>query len=252
MDLESITDLLGIFLVIVFFGLVVMFAILERGRKSRNLRRIDAFAPLRRAIGIAVEDGARLHVSLGRGDVTGLNSAATFVGLSILGRISRTASISDRPPVATSGDGAVAILTRDTMRGAYQEVGAGSEYHPAVGRLTGVTPFSYAAGVIPIIRHEMVSGSVLIGHFGSEVALITDVVERSDGFSLAGTDSLPAQAILYATAQEPLIGEELYAGGAYLRAGRMHVASLRAQDVLRWLIVAAIVIGGLWKLVQGF
>jgi len=252
LDLESITDLLGIFLVIVFFGLVVMFAILERGRKSRNLRRIDAFAQLRRAIGIAVEDGARLHVSLGRGDVTGLNSAATFVGLSILGRISRTASISDRPPVATSGDGAVAILTRDTMRGAYREVGAGSEYHPAVGRLTGVTPFSYAAGVIPIIRDEMVSGSVLIGHFGSEVALITDVVERSDGFSLAGTDSLPAQAILYATAQEPLIGEELYAGGAYLRAGRMHVASLRAQDVLRWLIVAAIVIGGLWKLVQGF
>jgi hypothetical protein len=48
---------------------------------------------------------------------------------------------------------------------------------------------------------------------------------------------------LYATAQEPLIGEELYAAGAYLQAGPLHISSLRAQDILRW-VLAAIILGG--------
>ncbi|MCJ7700108.1 MAG: hypothetical protein MUO62_00870, partial [Anaerolineales bacterium] len=54
---------------------------------------------------------------------------------------------------------------------------------------------------------------------------------------------IAAQSILYATADEPLIGEELYAGGAYVDAGPLHTASLRAQDVVRWLLVAVILVG---------
>ncbi|MFQ5616302.1 MAG: DUF6754 domain-containing protein [Anaerolineales bacterium] len=239
-------------LVALFFLLMMVFAILGRRHPWRNMRPIPAFSRLIRAIGLAVENGTRLHLSLGRSNLTGPRSAAAFVGLTILGRISRIASISDQPPVATVGDGALAILTRDTMRAAYREVGAGDEYNPTVGRLTGVTPFSYAAGTQPVIYDEMVSGSILAGAFGSEAALITGASEHSEGFSMAGTDNVSAQALLYATAQETLIGEELYVGGAYLRAGLMHTASLRAQDVIRWLIVILILGAGLLKLAQGF
>jgi hypothetical protein len=45
-----------------------------------------------------------------------------------------------------------------------------------------------------------------------------------------------------------LIGEELYAAGAYIRAGSMHTASLHAQDVLRWLLVLSILAGVVLKL----
>jgi hypothetical protein len=40
------------------------------------------------------------------------------------------------------------------------------------------------------------------------------------------------QAILYAAAQNP-VGEELYAAGAYLGQSH-HLASVRAQDIMRW------------------
>jgi hypothetical protein len=80
------------------------------------------------------------------------------------------------------------------------------------------------------------------------VALLTDAGERSGSLTLGGTDSLPGQAVLYATAQEPLIGEELYAGGAYLCAGGMHIASLRVQDVFRWILVLVILLGSIAKL----
>ena len=48
---------------------------------------------------------------------------------------------------------------------------------------------------------------------------------------------------VFGTGHSHLIGEELYASGAYTQAGRMHIASLRAQDVMRWLLVAVIVGG---------
>jgi hypothetical protein len=49
-------------------------------------------------------------------------------------------------------------------------------------------------------------------------------------------------------AQEPLIGEEFFAGGAYLGAGPAHTASLRMQDILRWVVVSLIVLGAILKL----
>jgi hypothetical protein len=243
---------LALSLIVLFLLLVIGFALYERRRTGgRNLRDIPAFSRLIRAIGLAVEDGTRLHISLGHGQVQGASSAAGFAGLAILERIARTASISDYPPVATSGDGALSLLTRDTLASAYREMEAGDLFEPTQARLSGITPFSYAAGALPIIQDEQVSANILTGHFGPEIALITEASERSGGFTLAGTDNLPAQAVLVATAQEPLLGEELYAGGAYLRAGAVHTASLRVQDIFRWLIIAAILGGGILKFMGG-
>jgi hypothetical protein len=237
----NFTGIAALAFVILFFGLMVSLAVTGRNRSGRQLREILAFTRLRRAVGLAVEAGTRLHISIGRGGLSGLQSAAGFMGLSMLGRIARAASISDRPPVATSGDGSLSILSQDTLRGAYQTLGAEGQYDPSSGRLVGLTPFSYAVGSIPIIYDEQISANVLIGHFGSEVALINDAAEQNGSLTVGGTDNLPGQAVLYATAQEPLIGEEIFAGGAYLGAGAMHEASLQTQDLLRMLLVIFII-----------
>jgi hypothetical protein len=246
------SDFFGVMVIAVFFLLMTVFAVLGRNRTTWGLRTIPAFSHLSRAIGLAVEAGTRLHVSIGNGNLTSPGSAASFVGLSILGRIARTASISDQPPIASAGDGALAILAQDTLRAGYREVGAGEEYNPSSGRVTGLTPISFAAGAMSVIEDENVSGNILMGNFGMEAGLILEASDRNDAFSLSGTDHIPTQAMMFATSQETLIGEELYAGGAYLRAGQMHTASLQAQDVIRWLLVAIILVGGIWKFIQGF
>jgi hypothetical protein len=91
--------------------------------------------------------------------------------------------------------------------------------------------------------------NLLIGSFGNEVGLIADAGERSGSMTLAGTDNLTGQAVIYATAQEPLVGEDPYAGGAYMGAGGMHLASLTAQDIVRWIIILAILVGAILNLV---
>jgi hypothetical protein len=233
---------------VVFISTTLMVGLSMLHRKSPPVfRTIPAITHLRQAVGRVVEDGSSLHVSLGRGGLITPQSASAMAGLILLRRLAELTSAGDKTPVATSGDAALTILSQDTLQTASQTYAQGA-YDPTAGRLTGLTPFSYAAGALPFIRDENFSANVLIGNFGIEAALLTDAAERSNTFTLAASDNLAAQAVMYASAQEPLIGEELYAAGAYVEAGEMHTASLTVQDILRWLIIIVIMFGAFLKL----
>lgn len=246
----SLTALAGITL-IVFSTVLLIGLFLLKDRVKASFRNIPAFTNFQKSIGSAVEQGTRVHFSLGAADVTRERTAASFVGLSALRQITELAAASDNPPVTTSGNAALAVLSQDNLQSAYHAVGMDEQYRPDTGRVTGLTPFSYAAGTLSMISDEDVSSSLLVGGFGVEIGLLTEAVERQDAFTLSAADSLPAQALVYASAKEPLIGEELYAMGAYLDTGRMHLASLYVQDVLRWLIVLILLGGAAMKLLAG-
>ena len=237
----------GLGFVLLFFILILIYTVVTRRHPGKVLRDIPAFRNLRRAVGLSVEAGKRLHFSFGWGDMKGMQGAFAFLGVSVLQRHARAAAVSDRAPGAPRGEGKKTILSQDSLRGVYRNMGAISQFDPYSAQLTGVSPFSYAAGAMPVIFDQQVAANVLAGHFGSEVALITDAGERSGSLTLAGSDNIPGQAVLYAAAQEPLIGEELYAAGAYLQAGPTHIASLRAQDFLRWVIILLILVGAALK-----
>jgi hypothetical protein len=247
---NPVTDIL-IPLGIIFFSFILLIVLtLPRfNRGPRSLRPIQGFQRLRRAIGLAVEDGKRLHVSLGKSSLLDPTNPSALMGLNTLERITQLSMMSDRPPIATSGDGALSILSQDTLRAVYRTGNILEQYDPDRGRMAGITPLSYIVGTLPVARQENVSAHILIGNFGPEVGLLTDAAAQQNAYTLAASDSLPAQAVLYATADETLIGEELYAASAYLNAGPAHTASLRVQDILRWGIIIMIVVGILLKLV---
>ena len=240
--LESI---IGLVLVILSAGLILIFS-LPRLRQARRVNRlIPAVQRLRRAIGLAVEDGTRLHVSIGKSSIFSATNASALVGLSTLERVAQLSLVSDRPLVATSGDGTLSILSQDTLRAAYRIANVPEQYDPDRGRLAGATPMSYIAGTFPIIRDERVSTNILVGNFGPEVGLLADASDQQTAFTLATSDALASQAVLYAVAEETLIGEELFALPAYLQAGPVHQASLRLQDVLRWVVIGFIILAAL-------
>jgi len=237
----------GLLFVIIFLGLIIGFTLRGRGRILVPRRKIHAFDRLRDAIGLGVESGSRLHISLGWGGLLGIPGIGSLIGLSIAKRVAKIASISDKPPVITSGEGATAVLSRDTLQAAYRELNQQEKFDSVLGRMSGVTPFSYAAGTLPVIYDETVSATIVGGHLGSEVGLITDATQRIGGVSLTGSDNLPAQAVMFGTTQEALIGEDYYAVDAFLDGEPVHTASLQAQDILRWVVASGILIGALLK-----
>jgi len=239
---------MALVIVVIAALLLVAFTFLRR-RTPAVLRHIAAFERLNHALGLAVENGTRLHISLGRGNLFTARGASAFAGLAMLRRLAESTSVSDRPPIVTSGDASLSILSQDTLQAGYKAAGAEEQYRASTGRLTGLTPFSYAAGTIPVTRDENVSANVVLGDFGAEAALLAEAADRENTHLIAASDNLSAQSVLYAAAQDPLIGEELFAAGAYVGAGPSHEASLQVQDVLRWLIIVAILIGAFLRFV---
>jgi hypothetical protein len=235
-------------------GLLVVSAILLLGltfwrrRAPASLRLIDAYERLNRSVGLAVENGTRLHFSLGRGNLIAGRGGSALAGLAMLRRLAERTSVSDRPPVVTSGDASLAILSQDTLQSGYRAAGAEDQYRFTTGRLAGLTPFSYAAGSLATIHDENISANILIGDLGLESALLAEASDRQDTSLIAASDDLSAQSVFFVSAQDPLIGEELFAAGAYVGAGAPHEASLHVQDILRWLIILAVLLGSLLKI----
>ncbi|MCX6067483.1 MAG: hypothetical protein NT121_17295, partial [Chloroflexi bacterium] len=217
-------------------------------RSPFSFRNIRAFSRIRRAASLVVEDGTRLHVALGNGSVLTPAGASALAGLALLRRLGEVTSLSDRPPVATTGSGLLNLLAQDTLRAAHNTVAVDHAFDMNNARITGFTPLAYVAGVMPAIRDESISSNVLIGNFGPEVGLLTESADRQNANVIAASDNLTAQAVLYAASSEPLIGEELFAAGAYLQAGASHSASLLVQDILRWFIILALLAGPALKM----
>lgn len=238
-------------LIILLVGALLLgVASLWKRKSPSKLRDIPALNRLRRMLGLSVEDGTRLHVSLGSGSLLDVSGGSALAGLAMLRHVAERTSVSDAPPVVSSGDPVLGMLSQDTLQSGYIAAGAGDLYSPATGRVTGLTPFGYAAGAMHIPHNENVSANIMTGHFGPEVALLADAAERENALLVGASNNLAGQAVLFANTQDALIGEELFAAGAYLGAGASHEASLTLQDVFRWLIILALLGGAAAKFVS--
>lgn len=233
---------------IIVVSAVLLFIITLWKRKSpANLREIPALTRLYRTLGLSMEDGTRLHISLGRGSLLDAHGGSALAGLAMLRHIAERTSVSDMPSVASAGDSALGLLAQDTIQAGYLAAGVEELYVPTTGRVTGLSPFGFAAGAMNISQNENVSANIMVGHFGSEVALLTEASDRESVMMIGASDDLTGQAVLFANTQDALIGEELFAAGAYLGAGASHVASLTVQDILRWLVIIALLGGAVAK-----
>jgi hypothetical protein len=238
----TIVDIVGLGVLLAIALLMLVLALIER-RWPSSLRPLAGIESLGKAVERTVEAGEQVHLSLGTGSVTGSNVAPALAGLSALTHVATATAVGDKPLVVTAGDGTMTVLAQDTLRSSYERIGRGRAYRHTAARMLGATPFSYVAGVPLLLSMEGTTVHLLLGSFGVEGALAADVGERGGAFVLGGTDDVRTQALMYAAAGYPLIGEEIFATGAYLDGGGFQQASLRVQDAVRLLVIVVVVLG---------
>ena len=109
----------------------------------------------------------------------------------------------------------------------------------------GPRSLAFAAGVSSLAADADVDSSVLLGRFGYEMALIGEGALRHSQRLIAHSDLVEGQAIAFAQADQVLVGEELYAGAAYLDGTAFEQGSVFALDVLRWLAIMGILVAAI-------
>lgn len=217
---------------------------------SSPLRPIAAYESLKNLLARAAEAGQPIHISIGTGGVGQASTADTTAGLYALEYLADRAAVNAIPPIVTVSDPTALPIAQDRLRRAYQSQGYPEEYDPRQVRFVAPSvngnTVAYSAGVMELMAHERLMANVMIGAFddyqsgggfGDEFLLIGEPGARRNMLQVIGTSNPAALPFVYATSSHPLIGEEIYAAGAYLNARRGHVGSLLAQDAVRGLLV---------------
>jgi hypothetical protein len=251
-------NLIGMFLgaavLLVFGSLVILFTALAVRRREADrqpaFRPIGAYARLADTVGHAVETGRRLHLSLGTGTLGTPDTTITAAGATLFDQVAPGAAMSDRPPIVTAADGATMLLGRDVLRGVYARHQALERFPPDAAQVVGLSPLSFGAALATLPKDEAVAGTVLMGSVGLEAVLLAEANARAGSPTLAATDNLAAQAMLLPTTTDPVLGEDVYAAGAYVFGAPAHIGSLHAQDVMRLLVAGAILAGVLYRTVS--
>ncbi len=208
-----------------------------------TLRPLPGFALLNGFVGKAVETGRTFHISMGTRGVGGAFTADTMAGLMVLERAAEQAVATGLKLVVTVSDPSLLPIAQDILRRAYEQAEYPQGYDPLQVRLIAPDPVAYAAGVAGVLEREDVLANAMVGWFGDEFLLMGERGAQKGVQQVGGASSPETLPFVYASTEEPLLGEEIYAGGAYLSSKPSHIGSLLAQDWLRTAIVLAILLG---------
>jgi hypothetical protein len=88
----------------------------------------------------------------------------------------------------------------------------------------------------------------MVGSFGDEYLLMGEAGARQGVHQVVGSADPQTLPFVYASADETLVGEEIFAGGAYTSRLPIQVASLLTEDLARWFVVLAIVLIAVLKI----
>jgi hypothetical protein len=206
-----------------------------------DLRPILAFEALRGVTARAIETGRAVHISLGAGSITSDETADSLAGLSVLEYFADQSAATGMPPIVTMASPTLLPLAQDVIRRPY-----GADKEEATGAIRHVRwiapePAAYAAGVMDILGTEGVDANVMVGAFGDEYLLMGEAASRRKITQVGGASDPNVLPFVYITADQTLMGEDMYAAGAYLGRKPWHIGSLLAQDFMRWSIVIVIV-----------
>jgi hypothetical protein len=209
----------------------------ERGNFGK-MRPISAFELLRCLADQAIETGRCLHISLGTGGISGQSTADSLAGLEVLESLSKQSAAAGMAPVTTMSDPTLLPLAEDVACRAAPTMGPRPSGQDI--RWLAPQPSAYAAGVMGIIGSESIQANAMVGVFGDEYLLLGSAANRHHSTLVGAATDPTVLPFVVATADKALLGEEMFAAGAYLSDKPWHLASLLAQDWMRWIIVAII------------
>jgi hypothetical protein len=216
---------------------------LKRGHALPALRIIAAIEKIRMAMPEAAEDGRTVHMALGTSGLSDAGAMQTMAGLEVLDFLSEQSIVSSHAPLVTTADPAAMLAAQTVASRALRARDQQAQFDPLNVRFMGGTthaPAAYAAGVMDLLERRTVAASYSLGQFGDEYLLMSEAAARSGTPEVAGSGNLQGLAVMALCARNLIVGEELFAAGAYLKRLPWSVAALVTSDLVRWLITAGL------------
>jgi hypothetical protein len=226
--------------VIVLCGLIIWFISQAKKGKQLYIRPIAGLSAIDEAVGRATELGRPVLYVPG---IMDMDNIQTIAAITILGRVARKTAEYETPILVPTSRSLVMTTAQETVKEAYYAMGKPDRFDPNRIRYLTDDQFAYAAGVNGMMVREKPGAIFFMGCFYAESLILAETGHSTGAIQIAGT-AMPSQLPFFVAACDyTLIGEELFAAGAYLSQDPLLLGSLKGQDWGKAVLAAIIVTG---------
>lgn len=210
-----------------------------------QIRTIIGLNSIDEAVGRATEMGSPVHFSPGLGDIVTTDAAQTLAALEILGYVARKSAQYDARLVVTIRMPNLFPMAQEITRQNYLAAGKPESYKDDTVRFITSDQDGYAGGVVGFMTREKAAANIMTGVYLGESLLIAEAGSRIGAMQVAITASITQLPFFVATCDYVVIGEELFAAGAYLSQNKVKLGAIAAQDYFKLSLIGLIVLGTL-------
>ena len=220
----------------------LVFVFRSRRGKPPVIRRLAALDAVDEAIGRATEMGRPVLFVPG---IMDMNDIQTVAGVTLLGRVARTAAEYDAQVEVPTSRSLVMEAARDAVQSACLAAGRPEAYQPDRVHYVTDEQFAYVAHVTGSMVRERPAACFLMGTFYGESLILAETGNHVGAIQIAGTGETSQLPFFVAACDYTLIGEEFFVASAYLSGEPDQLGSVQAQDAAKIAVIAFVVIGTL-------
>jgi hypothetical protein len=232
------TSKANVLVVMLLYGIIVVLCFYYARHRDMYVRPIAGLEAVEDAVGRATEMGRSMLYVAG---LSSIGDIATIASMLILGHLAKRTAAYDTPILVPCYDPLVMAAEREIVREAYLEAGQPQNFRPDSIFFVTDSQFGYVAAVDGIMIREKPAANFFMGSFAAEALILAETGNATGAIQIAGTDSDTQIPFFITACDYTLMGEELYAAGAYLSRHPTLLAQLKGQDIGKAIITVALV-----------
>jgi hypothetical protein len=239
---------IGTLILLFTLCIIILYFSFKKEADRSMLRRLPQLDAVDEAVGRCTEMGKPIHFSAGMGSLYSDLAPQTIAGFSILRSLIKSSIDRGAKLIVTTETADNVPLLNDLLRVSYTSQNALDQLNEDTLRFFGGM-YPHIAGTISIFEHEKCGATILTGAYTSFTVEVLETASRMGMISILGSAREGCFNIM-AFADYTLLGEELYAAGAYLSNEAPQIGSIIGQDGAK-LIVIALLIGSILLYIAG-
>jgi hypothetical protein len=236
--MNLVFSMIAIFIILLFINLA------RRGKKL-YVRPLAGVKAIEDAVGRATEMG---RPSVYVPGIYGISDVSTLASISILSKVADIIAEYNSRIIIPNYDPIVYSVIDEVVKNAYLKSGRPDAYKSEDVYYLTSNQFAYASGVAGLMSREKPAANFFLGTFMAESLILSESGAMTGAIQIAGTDSISQIPFFIVSCDYTLIGEELYAAGAYMGNDTKLLGGLKGQDYVKMIVMLTLFILFILKL----
>ena len=220
---------------------LTLYYYIDKARSGEDIyiRPIAGLQAIEEAVGRSTEMGKSVLFIPGISDI---NEVETISGLMLLGHVAEMTAQYETSLNIPVSKAIVMEAGRETCKESYLRAGRPDLYYDDMVHYITDDQFAYTAGINGIMLREKPAACFYQGKFYAESLILAETGNSIGAIQVAGTGSVSQIPFFVTACDYTLIGEEFFTASAYLSKKPDLLGSIKGQDIVKLMIMAAMVI----------